>query len=657
MSRFVLPALLGATLLFLVQPLIAKALLPWFGGSAAVWTTCQLFFQVLLLAGYAWTHGLVARLSPARQRVVQLTLMGVALVALLATTAWWSAPLIPSASLRPDGQTAPIPRLLLALFLSVGLPYLALATTGPLVQAWAARLAPGEPVYRLYAASNVGSLAGLLVYPLALEPLLRLPVQGWWWLVGFVGWVVSLAWASRGLSGERAEPIEASAGGVHWLRWLSLSAAPVVLLLAVTNHLTQEVAPIPFLWVLPLAAYLASFVITFESARWYRRGWAVPVLAVMSLLVAGQGITDVEVPLPARVLLFLVYLLVAFITAHGELAASRPPAAKLTTFYAALALGGAVGGVLVGLVAPFVFNQFYELELGFVALLLVLVRAVPKQRVLQVALVLTLAAAVTSMVRKQRGVVAAQRDFFGVVRVVEVGDETDGATLMMHGRTVHGAQRNDAPREGTTYYAKESGVGRLLLRDGEPRRVGVIGLGTGTVAVYGRAGDVYRFYEISPAVMDFAQGAHFSFLRDSAATVEVVPGDARTSLEREPPQQFDVLILDAFSSDSVPVHLVTEEALRLYASHLAPGGVVAMHLSNRSLELVPVAARLGRAVGFTPRELVAPGVSDWALMSRWLLLTRAVWPGLGEPEPRVVTETDAPLWTDDFSSLWPVVRW
>ncbi len=658
MSRFIPPALLGAALLFLVQPLVARALLPWFGGSAAVWTTCQLFFQVLLLGGYAWTHGLVARLSPARQRTLQLVLVLTALASLALTTLWWGGPVVPSNSLRPGGEDAPIPRLLLTLLLSVGLPYFALATTGPLVQAWAARVEPGGAVYRLYAASNLGSLAGLLVYPFAMEPLLRLHVQGWWWLVGFIAWGLSLAFASRGLNGaaQALEPVVERE--LKWLRWLSLSAVPVVLLLAVTNHLTQEVAPIPFLWVLPLAAYLLSFVVTFESERWYRRAWAVPLLCALSLAVAGLRSFEQELPLPVRVVLFLGYLFMVFVTAHGELAASRPPASHLTAFYAALATGGALGGVLVGLVAPLVFSQFYELELGYVTALVVLVLCMGRQRLLWLTLGLVVAAATLGLVQKQRGVIAAQRDFFGVVRVVEAGDEDDEATLMMHGRTVHGAQRKTEPRAATTYYAPESGVGRLLLAPREtPRRVGVIGLGIGTVATYGRPGDVYRFYEISPAVLTFAQGEHFSFLRDSKATIELALGDARTSLENEAPQRFDVLVLDAFSSDSVPVHLLTQEALRLYASHLTQHGVLAMHLSNRSLDLVPVASRIGRATGFTPRQLYAQGVSDWALSSRWLLLSRGDWAGLGEPEPEEVTLTDGPLWTDDFSSLWPVVRW
>jgi SAM-dependent methyltransferase len=642
----------------------ARALLPWFGGSAAVWTTCQLFFQVLLLGGYAWTHGLVARLAPLRQVAAQMSLVFAATVSLIVTAAWWGGPVIPGAALRPPDSTTPIPRLLLTLLLSVGLPYFALATTGPLLQAWALnrRVTTGS-VYRLYAVSNAGSLLGLLAYPFFLEPLAPLATQGWLWSLGFAAWGIGLAVAGRGVSGEAPPRPTATSERRPWLTWLSLSAGPVVLLLAVTNHLTQEVAPIPFLWVLPLVVYLLSFIVTFESERWYRRQWVLPALAVLSLAVAGLRSVEHELPLPLRIALYALFLFVACVASHGELVLTRPAEVALTGFYAAMATGGALGGVFAGLIAPALFSGFYELELGVVFLLgAVALRQTAKGVVRAAWPLITVVALLLfiAVLEERRGVLASRRDFFGVVRVALSGDGDDETNLLMHGRTVHGAQQRFHREAPTTYYAPESGIGRLLtLERASPRRVGVIGLGIGTLAAYGRAGDVYRFYEISPAVIAYAQGegGSFTFLSDSKAKVELALGDARTTLESEAPQGFDVLVLDAFSSDSVPVHLLTREAMALYLTHLAPGGVLAFHLSNRSLELVPVAARVGRELGLEAAVIRADAKSNWALPSRWLLLAHSRGAFAGLPLTDEHPPSDGPLWTDDFSSLWRAVRW
>ncbi len=661
MRRFVFTVSIGAVLLFMVQPMAARALLPWFGGSAAVWTTCQLFFQLLLLAGYAWTHGLVARLAPRRQVMAQLTLVIVAGLSLAVTALWWGGPVIPGAALRPPDSTFPIARLLLSLLLSVGLPYFALATTGPLLQAWAssARVSTGS-VYRLYAVSNAGSLLGLLAYPFLLEPVATLRVQGWLWSAGFVAWGIALAIAGRDVTGNRSSRAESRDGG-PWASWLALSAGPVVLSLAVTNHLTQEVAPIPFLWVLPLVVYLLSFIVTFESDRWYRREWVLPLLGLLSLAIAGLRTQDQDLPLPLRIGLYVLFLFVACVASHGELARTKPDESQLTGFYAAMATGGALGGVFVGLLAPFLFKGFYEFEWGALLVLGAVALRQSSRGVIRAAwpVITVIALLLFIGVRSQRvGVLASSRDFFGVVRVVLSGDDDDQANLLLHGRTVHGAQQRLHREAPTTYYAKESGVGMLLsLERAQPRKVGVIGLGIGTLAAYGRPGDVYRFYEISPAVIDYAQSDWFTFLSSSKAKVELALGDARTALEREPPQGFDVLVLDAFSSDSVPVHLLTREAVALYLTHLAPGGVLAFHLSNRSLELVPVASRVGKELGLAGVVIRTQAKSNWALPARWLLLSRSSDSFAGLEVTDEHPPSDAPLWTDDFSSLWRVVRW
>jgi hypothetical protein len=331
--------------------------------------------------------------------------------------------------------------------------------------------------------SNAGSLVGLLAYPFALEPVTTLRAQGWLWAGGFVAWGIGLALAGRSVSGEASPRAPVDPQG-PWLRWLTLSAVPVVLLLAVTNHLTQEVAPVPFLWVLPLVAYLASFIVTFESTRWYRRAWALPLLGVLAAIIAALRSVEQELALPLRVALFLAFLFVACVAAHGELAASRPPAESLTAFYAALALGGALGGVFVGLVAPALFSGFFELELGLVALLVTLALAVRGRAGALLWLLVGLVGALLAigLTAQRKGVLTARRDFFGVVRVVLSGDGDDEAHLLMHGRTVHGAQQLHHREAATTYYAPESGVGQLLSRAHEgPRKVGVIGLGIGKI--------------------------------------------------------------------------------------------------------------------------------------------------------------------------------
>jgi hypothetical protein len=482
------------------------------------------------------------------------------------------------------------------------------------------------------------------------------------WGAGFVAWAVGLALSGRSVSGDVEARVENHAPA-RWGRWLSLSAGPVVLLLAVTNHLTQEVAPIPFLWVVPLVAYLLSFIVTFESARWYQRSWALPTLAALSLIISTLRSVEQELPLPLRVLLFVAFLFVGSVTAHGELAASRPPPEGLTGFYAALAMGGALGGVFVGLLGPLLFSAFLELELGLVFLLGSLAVALRGSRL--AALYAAFACLVGALLlvgvnARQTGVLASRRDFFGPVRVVASGEGDDEANLLMHGRTVHGAQQLHHREAATTYYAPESGIGHLLsLTRTTPRHVGVIGLGIGTLAAYGRAGDTYRFYEISPTVVSFAQGegGYFTFLRDSKAKVSVALGDARTVLEAEAPNGFDVLVLDAFSSDSVPVHLLTKEAMALYLTHLAPGGVLALHLSNRSLSLVPVASRVGRELNLVPVVIGQKAVSSWALPSRWLLLARdhSSFDGLTLTDE--MPPSSEQLWTDDFSSLWRAAQW
>jgi len=671
MILYAVTIFLSAFLLFQVQPLIAKMILPWFGGTAAVWTICMLFFQVLLLAGYVYSHAYVRLRVPAR-RYVHIVLLALAAVTL---------PLAASAAWKPSGGDDPTWRILGLLATSVGLPYFILSTTGPLVQAWHARSHPGATPYRLFALSNLGSMLALLSYPIVVEPMLALGNQAAIWSAGFVVFALLcglLAWRSRSadaplsLDGEAEKP----GPGLQAL-WAGLAACASTLLLAFTGHMTLNIAAIPFLWVLPLALYLLSFVLCFEASGWYRRWLFLPLL--------GAGFAAVCVTLfqsnPSiwtLVPLYLATLFAACMVCHGELARSKPHPAYLTDFYLMGALGGALGGVFVGLLAPAVFRDLYELPAGMIALCILVVIALlrdpqsPLQgrwqapaRITCLVLMLALSFTLTRVYRNNSADARIiSRNFYGVLNVSDSGEGPDAMRYLSHGTIIHGKQflepdRRDWP---TTYYGPESGIG-LVIRDAGsrgPLRVGVVGLGTGTLAAYGRPGDVFRFYDINPKVVELAR-SEFTFLGDSQAKVEMAVGDARLSLEREPAQNFDVLALDAFSSDAIPVHLLTVEAVRGYLRHLKPGGVLAVHVSNRYLDLVPVMQQVARHFSLELREAENPddddkGVfqSDWALLSA----SPAAFEGklLRIAAGRVITEPRVRLWTDDYSDLYRILK-
>ncbi len=658
---------LSSFLLFLVQPLIARLILPWFGGSAAVWTTCMLFFQVLLVAGYAYAHWL-GRLSGRRQALVHTVL----LVAALATL-----PIAPDASWKPAGGAEPITRILLVLGATVGLPYFLLASTSPLIQLWFSRARPGANPYRLFALSNLASLIALLGYPFAVEPLLAAQgqVRIWSWLfAAFALLCATLAWLTPpggALVAQAAAPSAVPRGRYGW--WLALSATGSLLLLAVTNHLTQNVASVPLLWLVPLTIYLLTFIVVFEGKGWYRPGLAWPFVTAA---LAGTAWLLVDSELHYRLALqlavFLPALFVGCLFCHGELYRLRPDPARLTAFYLTISVGGALGGLLVAVVAPLVFNGYYELGLGLAMLaVLAALRLGDVGRLARYATLATLfgvvACAAYDGMREQRDVLTSERSFYGVLRVKEYSPgEESHLRRLVHGTILHGEQymHGDLRRLITTYYTPSSGIGAAIRsKQDHPIKVGVIGLGTGTIAAYGRPGDVYRFYEIDRHVVEIAR-REFTFLSDSAARVEIALGDARLSLEREPPQGFDVLAVDAFSSDAIPVHLITREALATYLRHMKPDGIVAFHVSNRFLDLVPVVARISSEQGAQamlveddPEEDDPSGRSrsDWVLVSRSrqalaakAIVERDATPAEDRPEWRT--------WTDDYSNLIQILK-
>ncbi len=668
MLRFAVTVVLSAFLLFLVQPLVGKVVLPWFGGAPAVWTTCLLFFQLVLLGGYAWSHLVVRRLRGAWQRRAHLGLLAVAVLAVVATTVWWGAPLVPIAALRPDPSSDPVPALLLLLGLSVGLPYFALSSTGPLLQAWVAQKVPTATAMRLYAASNIGSLVGLLAFPVVFEPFWPLRTLAWGWAAGFL--VFALACGSVACRAPEVPPEAAAAEvlpGRTVALWVLLAALPSGLLLAITNHLTQDVAPIPFLWVVPLVVYLASFVVTFDNERWYRRAWALPALVGFGLLTAGLLLYPIEPSALVALTVYLGFLAVACVVAHGELVKLRPGSGHLTTFYLAVAAGGALGGFFVAVVARFAFRDYTELPLLCAALMLAAALVVAREGTATGKRFLAAATLVAvlfgwSVFLRGRGALESKRDFFGVVRV-----EKDARRVtLVHGRVLHGAQwlAPEKQRVGTTYYHPGSGAGLLLTQRDRPWRVGLVGLGVGTLAAYLRPGDAFRFYEISPIVTAYAQGegGYFTFLSGAPEKVEVVLGDARTSLEHEAPNRFDALLLDAFSGDSVPTHLLTKEAFELYLTHLAgDSSVIAVHISNRYIRLLPVVARLANELGLHAVGVEVEAPDEYMTRPWWVLMSKdpAAIAVKAAPDDMVdlAPFTKGPLWTDDFTSLWGLVDW
>ena len=758
----------GACLLFQVQFILGKQVLPWFGGAPAVWTTCMLFFQLLLLLGYGYAHLLGSSKNPARQRTIHLAALGLASALLIARVTVWTSPITPADAWKPGPGDDPIVAILGLLLFTIGLPYLVLSSTGPLVQNWFGRCFPGRSPYRLYALSNLGSLLGLLSYPFLLEPQLPLTGQGWVWSLLFLVFAVACGGCAvavgktdplpdAGPSGQVAPPPTTRRKAL----WFALAMVASVLLLAITSQISLEVAVIPFLWMLPLSLYLLSFVVCFEYERWYHRGvW-------VSLLLLGAGTTaaiirlGVDAPMLLQLAVYLITMFAACMVCHGEVVRHKPDPRHLTGFYLYVSAGGAAGGMFTGILAPNLFPDLWELPLALVAACALAVgltlrdwpSAGPRLRgveflvgitvflgmtatlaagayyghtmlvetlpvagvvafaIAAIVLVVLVAHAVSRLFARNdagRARVAnvrwtvvnlalptwllaltavlahhaytelddyiyIQRGFFGVLRVDQDGS-VDGTrelrTRLKHGRIIHGIQfaDPDLSRMPTSYYGSNSGVGLAIRQHprrlaGEPMKLGFVGLGTGTLATYGAPGDTVRFYEINPDVvaMSAGPGAIFTYVRECPGTVEIALGDARINLEREPSQGFHVLALDAFSSDAIPAHLLTREAGELYLRHLAPDGILAIHISNRYLDLDPVVRGLADALGMTVVLIEDSENNDMVWQSDWMLLARdqsvlAVPEIQGAASDPPESNGLYPLWTDAYSNLLQVFK-
>jgi hypothetical protein len=670
---------LSAFLLFQVQPMMGRYALPWFGGGPAVWTNCMLFFQTMLLAGYGYAHWLGSRPNRRTQAWVHVALLGVSLAFL---------PIAPRAAIWKSAAAGdPSGRILLLLAATIGGPYLLLSSTTPLVQRWFHMKRPEEAPWRLYALSNVGSFLALFSYPLVLEPYFKLSTQTWIWSGLYVIFVTLCAWAAWQMRDAPAlatiQPAEIGPSPLDIGVWLALSACGSVLLLGTTSQITQEIAVFPFLWIAPLSIYLLTFILTFESDRWYRRGIFAVLAGVLAPVTCAVIILSVAVSVWKQLAVYLAALLVTCMVCHGELARSRPSPRHLTAFYFTIAAGGALGGVFAAIVAPRVFSEFSEYPIGLAGACIfgflswirsgAMAQWTGRNFAVRVPLMalmfggfISIYAAATN---KQPGI-EARRNFYGILRVIERSDKNGRLRELSHGRVQHGFQYLDPQKRlwPTTYYGPHSGVALAIDATPHPRRVAVVGLGAGTLAAWGRPGDSYRFYEINPNVEPIAR-KWFTFLADSKAHTSVALGDARIQLEQElregQSHDFELIAVDAFSGDAIPVHLLTAECAEIYRQRLAPGGILAVHISNRSLNLEPVTRGLARYLGWQARMVVVVkdllDEDEGESNSRWVLLTEkretfthskirdtmVGWSTANEP---VI------VWTDDFASLWPILR-
>jgi hypothetical protein len=681
---------LSAFLLFEVQPMIGKIILPWFGGAAAVWSTCLLFFQAALLGGYLYAHCSTRYLKPRHQAILHIGLMAVSLALL---------PIIPSPTWKPVAAGDPSIRILLLLTATIGLPYVLLSTTSPLLQAWYVAARPGAIPYRLFALSNLGSLLALFTFPVLVEPMLATRTQAVSWSGVYAVFVVvcaAVAWSALRAAPKTVESIGLAAATLpdpaafeprapNWVLhvlWTALAACSSALLLAITNHLSQNVAPIPFLWVLTLGVYLLTFIICFEREKLYNRAVFLPLLAAALggasfAIFYDQGNPNLRWAIPT----FVAALFFCCMVCHGELVRLKPDPRHLTNFYLMVSVGGALGGLFVAVAAPHLFHSYVELPVAMIAcpaLVAIVLWIAPGewksvkgiQSVRITMIVFTVALAVYLGYQKhledQRYLLSV-RNYYGVLRVYDSpdADERTPARKLIHGTINHGSQLLDAKahRTPTSYYGPKSGMGRSIryFESKGPVRVGSIGLGAGVTAAYCRPGDFFRIYEINPLDYQIAT-SWFTFFNDCQGDHQVLLGDARLTMEQQPPQNYDVISVDAFTSDAIPVHLLTRECFAVYFKQLKPGGILAVHVSNRFLNLVPVVA--GNAHDFGKAAVMVDddgededylSSSDWVLVSDDAAVFSQSFFKAHGIEPAQVRKGLRP-WTDDYSNLFQILK-
>ena len=661
---------LGAFLLFLVEPMAAKQLLPVLGGSSAVWLTCLVFFQITLLLGYLYAHWLTRAPAADWRNLLYLASLAAAVLFLVVQR------LFPVELSHSSDH--PVTTIFITLTFTIGLPFLLLGATSPLLQLWFLRANGGTIPYRLFALSNVGSLLALVAYPFAVEPNLTLKLQRTLWSLGFILYAILCAVLVRKTrssqqpaASQEDQPTPQTPSLTRWL-WFFLPMAAAMQLSAVTQHLTVNIAAIPLLWMLPLAAYLLTFILAFEFPSLYRRGIVIRLLVVM-LASLGYAIskTDVSLPIGIAILFFLAEAFLAGLFCHAETYALRPNRPTETTlFYLFIAAGGAAGTFFIGILSPLIFSANYDLAISFFVTAVLAIAVTwndgwPQRLLWSTASALLLFFAVMLHTAYAREALVEVRNFYGTLRVKQLTtNQGDTERMLLNGTIQHGTQlfAPGLTRTPTTYYADDSGIGLALRNccEGRPRNIGVIGLGTGTLATYGNSSDHIRFYEINPLVRPIAQNL-FTYLRDSPAQISFAEGDARTTLTHETSQNFDVLAIDAFSGDAIPLHLLTIEAIALYKKHLAPNGILAFHVSNQYLNLAPEIAQLANAANMQSKLIESqPDDSLGAYRATWILLTTSQTffnrPEIANAASVVPANSSLRPWTDDYSSILPILQ-
>ncbi len=776
MAVYALTIFLGAFLLFQVQPIIAKYILPWFGGTPAVWSTCMLFFQVFLLGGYSYAHWLSSRFRPRTQGIIHPAIIAASLILMILLGVVWQTPITPASNWKTEGSETPIWNIILVLAVAVGLPYFLLAATSPLLQSWFSRRYPARSPYRLFSLSNAGSLVALLGYPFIVEPALRLRTQAWIWstlyliFAGLCAYLALRARTNTGASestkktvenidqigsetkkGRTGHPYKNPSRSAK-IMWVLLAAAASVMLLAVTNQLCQEIAVIPFLWVLPLSIYLITFIICFAHENWYSR-WYVPAFVIAGYYISFAVISSWTLDILLQIAIYSPGLFVFCIMCHGELAKLKPHPKHLTSFYLCVSIGGAMGGIFVALIAPRIFNGYWELHLGIVACFVLIPYSIYRDKkswvhsrgrlpaFIFLALTLIFLAiklytyaeiflcnfiaiygggtgiiiAVLYFLFRRRGsfvyrrtgllahigfatilatitfqlyinystltgdTIHRSRNFFGVLRIDYEGISGSGWERheLALGTTVHGLQFTAAEKRGlpTSYYSPQSGLGLILTNhpkrtsdDNSSLRIGDVGLGVGTLAVYAQKGDYLCFYEINPRVSSLALGekGFFSYIADCPANVDIVLGDGRLSLERQleknGPMQFDILVLDAFNSNAVPIHLLTREAFEIYLKHLVKDGILIVNVSNNYLRLDPVVWNLAEYFDLDAVLIKSEGnYETGSYGASWMLLSHdkevlKIKEITKAAAPKPDDTKKFPLWTDNYSNLFKYLK-
>jgi hypothetical protein len=692
---------LSAFLLFQIQPMLAKFILPWFGGSAAVWSAALLFFQLFLLGGYFYAHCLVRYFRPKTQILVHATLLTASLLVL---------PIIPAGHWKPALGSAgdigdPAMHILLLLGATAGLPYILLSATSPLLQAWYLRTRAGAIPYRLFALSNFGSMLALLSYPVLVEPKFAVGAQAKIWSLGYAMFAMICAiagWKSLGREvplGSTAPDGPSDAASGNSLQhnaaliakptagdvalWVGLAACASTLLLAVTSHLTQNVAPIPLLWIVPLSLYLLSFIVCFEYERLYHRAVFLPLLAgSLGLLAYGDTLYENNAELKRLIPALCGALFVCCMVCHGELARRKPHPRYLTLYYLMVSAGGAAGGLFVALAAPRLFTGYWELPIAMVGCVVLVtcvlwnairgesgrgaVRVVVRAGMIAVTVMFAIYLGRAEW-SKHREYVLAARNFYGVLRVRDnpAKQHYTARRVLIHGTISHGTQllHPGSERIATSYFGTGSGVSRAIRAKGEAGalRIGVLGLGAGVTAALARAGDTLHYYEINPLVAQIAN-RDFGFLRACPASKQIFLGDGRLVLEGLPNEALDVFVIDAFSSDSIPVHLLTREAFAIYQRHLKPDAAMVLHITNRFLDLEPVVAQASAESGWTGVIVTDDGAEeDYYSPSDWVVLSRSAAIFTHEEfqdgfVDKLRRRPNFRPWTDDYSNVIQILK-